>query len=91
MLECLQSNLVNIATKEESAAQSRDSFWRLQYFKNQGVKTRARLNWISHGNKGARYFFQILKSKEARERIESIWNEGKELNSQDEILLAFGH
>ena len=33
---------------------------------------RARMEWAEHGDKGSKYFSQLLKYKEARERIEMV-------------------
>ena len=56
---------------------ARDFLGKLQNNKIQGAKMRARINWLEHGDKGSRYFFQLLKFKEARDKIELVTEESK--------------
>ena len=56
-------------------AESRDALKRIQHIKIQGAKTRAIINWIEHGDKGSKYFFWMLRNKEARDKIGTLREE----------------
>lgn len=73
----------------ETLTSTRDSSRKLQNSRIQGARIRARINCLEHGDKGSKYLFRLLKSKEARDTIEVICGEGRELNDHKEILNAF--
>lgn len=47
------------------------------------------MKWLEHGDKGSKYFFQMLKYKEARDTIEMIVEGTSIISNQDQILQAF--
>ena len=58
---------------------------------NSKVKTRAKIKWLESGDRGSKCFFQLLKPKEARDKIELIQEDGKVLQNTDDILNAFAN
>lgn len=47
------------------------------------------MTWIKHENKGSKLFFHNLKRKETNERIECLWEDGKNLTKKGDILRIF--
>lgn len=45
--------------------------------------------WLDKGDKGSKFFFNILKQKQCKERIDKIWVDGKEIDADEEILNLF--
>lgn len=64
----------------------------LRKFQNQkikGLKTRAKLNWLDSGDKGSKFFFHMLKVKEAKVNINAIWDNNAHITDSQEILQCF--
>ena len=61
----------------------------LQKYKNQGQKIRAKENWMKDGDRGSKYFFNIIRAKQCREVITTIQTD-KGINScNNDIMLTF--
>lgn len=50
---------------------------------------RAWSQWIQFGDKGSKFFFNMLMQKKSREKINRIWVDNKELVDLEEIKEAF--
>lgn len=64
----------------------------LRKFQNQkikGLKTRSKLNWLDLGDKGSKFFFHMLKVKEAKENINAIWDNKTHITDSQGILQCF--
>lgn len=62
---------------------------KLQNQKIKGWRARAKLNWLDSGDRGSVFFFQMFKMKQARENIDSIWEDNKNLSEPNEIIECF--
>lgn len=54
-----------------------------------GARTKARMLWLDKGDKGSKFFFNILKQKQCKERIDKLWVDEKEIAVGEEILSEF--
>lgn len=52
----------------------KDHLRAIQNRKIKGLKTKSKLNWPDSGDKGSKFFFHMLKVKEAKESITDIWD-----------------
>ena len=57
--------------------------------KNQGARIQSRANWLDKGDRGPKFFFKVLKVKEAKDNIEFICEDGSVLTNFEDILGAF--
>ena len=73
----------------EQVSMARNSLRRHQHVKAKGAFIRARNHWLQFGDKGTKYFFNPLKEKQSRERIDRIFDNDKELLTDQDISLAF--
>lgn len=62
---------------------------KLDHYRGQGAKIRAKIQWIKEGNKGSKYFFNYLNYKHKNEKIEAIKDETGYHTSQAEIINLF--
>lgn len=70
-------------------SQARDILRKHQQVKIRGAFIRARNHWLKFRDKGSKVFFNLLKQKQNREKIDRIIIEDKELLNINEIKDAF--
>lgn len=75
--------------KNEELVSIKNSLRRLQSHKIQGLKVRAKINWLNNGDKGSKKNFRFLKEKGVREKIDQINHNGTILNNQGDISKQF--
>lgn len=64
---------------------------RMQNDKIKGWRTRVRLNWLEVNDRGSKFFFQMLRMKEAKEKIHCIWEGDRNFSKPRDILQRFSH
>lgn len=74
---------------EEKANGVKCQLRNIQQYKIKGQKTRARMNWMKGGDKGTKYFFNIIRAKHKRELIKGIQISGELSNEPSSIKEAF--
>ena len=74
-----------------SLMNARDSLRNFQDYKVQGAKVRAKINLLENGDRGSKFFFQLLKYKEAREKIDMIMERNSTISTQGDILKDFSN
>ena len=67
----------------------RDSLRRHQHVKTIGAAIRGRQQWLKFGDKGSKFFFNYLKLKQSKEKIDRIVIDNQELNDINDIVAAF--
>ena len=61
----------------------------LQQYKIQGQKIRAKENWMKDGDRGSKYFFNIIRAKQCREAITGIQTDKGISTCNNDIMLTF--
>lgn len=61
----------------------------LQMKKIYGIRVRAKLNWLSYGDKGSKFFLRYIKTKTTREQVGNIWSDDKMINDPKVIKKLF--
>lgn len=56
----------------QSMYQAKDQLRKLQQTKIAGAKVRARINWLQQGDRGSKFFYNMLRQKEYREKIDTV-------------------
>ncbi|XP_059066391.1 uncharacterized protein LOC131857706 [Cryptomeria japonica] len=57
--------------------------------KTRGAKIRSRANWLQFGDRGSRFFFNLLKHKQTNEAIDIIFINNQDITNPDMIKDAF--
>ena len=68
---------------------AKDALSRHQQVKIQGAIIRSRANWLQHGDRGSKFFFNLLKHKHIKESIDKIVINNQEISNPVSITLAF--
>lgn len=68
---------------------SKDALNKHQQYKIQGAKIRSRANWLQHGDRGSKFFFNLLKHKHIKESIYRLIINNKEITDPASISAAF--
>lgn len=72
-----------------SVASARDALRRHQLTKIKGAMIRAHTHWLQFGDKGSKFFFNLLRQKHRRETIDRIIIDNDEISDLDKIKEAF--
>lgn len=73
---------------ESMLIRTKNDVRKIQRYKIQSQKLRDGMNWINEGDKGTRYFLNLIRAKKSRERIEEIKDDNS-CSSQEDIVNAF--
>ena len=73
----------------ECVSAARDSLRRHQHIKTIGASVRSRQQWLKYGDKGSKFFFNYLKQKQSKEKIDRIVIDNQELTDINDIAAAF--
>lgn len=70
-------------------ALAREALRKHQQVKIHGAMVRARSHWLQFGDKGSKFFFNLLKLKQSKERIDRLIIDNKEIIDLPSITNAF--
>lgn len=68
-----------------SISQVRDRLRRIRHCKIRGAMVRASTQWLQLGDKGSKFFFNFLKQKQVKERVDKLWVDGNKVVHIDSI------
>lgn len=65
----------------------KDEIKTLQNVKIQGARVKARITWLDQGDKSFKFFFHLLRNKQAKEHIDRICKIGVDITNQERLLM----